>query len=258
MYTKNVTKEFIKNRKGQKIVVLVEKKENQKGLVFVIHGLSGNKEQPHIQTIAQAFSEKDYTVVRFDTTNTFGESDGKLEDATITNYYEDLEDVIEWSKKQEWYKEPFILAGHSLGSICILIYTERFPEKVSAVAPISTLVSGKLSWETKEKYNLDEWKEKGIKEWKGHSGQMKRLKWSHMEDRLKYDVLKDINKIKIPVLLIVGEHDESTPVKHHKLLFDKLTSKKELHIIKGSEHTFREKNELEELKQYISNWIDSL
>ena len=52
-----------------------------------------------------------------------------------------------------------------------------------------------------------------------------------MEDRLKYDVLPDIDKIKIPVLLIVGEQDIPTPVKHQKIIYDKLQTEKELHKI---------------------------
>ncbi|MBM3245414.1 MAG: alpha/beta hydrolase, partial [Candidatus Omnitrophica bacterium] len=108
---------FIKNRKDQNIAVIIDKTENQKGLAFVMHGLSGFKEQPHIETFASAFKEKEFTVVRFDTTNTLGASDGDLVDATLTNYYKDLEDVIKWSKSQGWYQEPFILSGHSLGAI---------------------------------------------------------------------------------------------------------------------------------------------
>ena len=87
-------KQIIQNRKGQKIVILVDGAENKNGLAFVMHGLGGFKEQPHIQTMAEAFLENGYTAVRFDTTNTFGESAGDYEKATITNYYEDLEDVI--------------------------------------------------------------------------------------------------------------------------------------------------------------------
>ncbi|MBT4335499.1 hypothetical protein HOD65_03435, partial [bacterium] len=111
-------KVIIKNRKGQGIVVLLEIAPDQKGLAFVMHGLGGYKEQPHVEVFAKAFLDNNYSVIRFDTTNTFGESDGNYEDATISNYYEDLEDVIEWAKNQEWYQEPFCLAGHSLGGIC--------------------------------------------------------------------------------------------------------------------------------------------
>ena len=115
-------KTFIKNRKGENVSVLVEKSENQKGLAFIMHGLGGFKEQDHIAAFANAFKEKGFTVVRFDTTNTLGESGGKYEDATITNYYEDLEDVVIWAQEQEWYQEPFALSGHSLGGICTLLY----------------------------------------------------------------------------------------------------------------------------------------
>lgn len=48
----------IKNRKGQKIAVILEESENSKGLVFVMHGLGGFKEQPHIETFADAFKKK--------------------------------------------------------------------------------------------------------------------------------------------------------------------------------------------------------
>ena len=85
---------FIKNRKDQKIAVVVEQHASQKGIAVVMHGLSGFKEEAHIALIAQAFFDFGYTVVRFDTTNTFGESEGQYEDATTTNYYEDLEDVM--------------------------------------------------------------------------------------------------------------------------------------------------------------------
>src|SRR3989338_8501416 len=138
----------INNRKNQRIVILLEEARDSKGLAFVIHGLSGNKEEPHIATFAQVFKERNYTVVRFDTTNTFGESDGKYEDATVTTYYEDLEDVISWAGGEPWYLEPFWLAGHSLGGICTALFAEKFPEKVATLAPISTVISGKLSAET--------------------------------------------------------------------------------------------------------------
>jgi hypothetical protein len=36
--------------------------------------------------------------VLFDTTHSFGESGGNYEDATTTQYYQDLEDVISWAK----------------------------------------------------------------------------------------------------------------------------------------------------------------
>ncbi len=252
---------FIKNRKREKISVIVEETENAKGLVFVMHGLGGFKEQPHIEIFAKAFLEKGFTVMRFDTTNSIGESDGKYEDATTTNYYEDLEDVIVWSSKQEWYQEPSWLVGHSLGGICISLYAQKYPEKVKTIAPISTVVSGRFSAETsKHKETAEEWEKTGwrITESTSQPGLIKKLKWSHMEDRLKYDLLPEVKKLTMPVLMIVGDQDDSTLVEHQKILFKALPGKKELHIIKGAPHTFRDAKHLQEIKEIFLKWISSI
>jgi len=249
----------INNRKNQKIVVLLEKVENQKGLVFVMHGLGGFKEQLHIQAFAEAFLEEGFTVVRFDTTNTFGESEGNYENATTTNYYEDLEDVIKWASSQEWYEEHFWLIGHSLGGISTALYAENYPEKVVAVAPISTVVSGKLTLET-DREEIKNWKETGwrITESKSKQGLIKRLPWSHMEDRIKYNLLLRADKLMMPVLLIVGSEDDTTLLKHQQILFDKLPGEKEMHVIEGAGHTFREKEHLETIKHILKHWIEKI
>lgn len=256
-------KRFIQNRKGQKIALIVDMVENQKGLAFVMHGLGGFKEQSHIQITAESFQEHGYTTVRFDTTNTVGESDGSFENATVTNYYEDLEDVIKWAGAQSWYQEPFVLAGHSLGGICTALYAENHPEKIKALAPIGTVVSGELSVEAHNKFDPEEfaiWEKTGWFEAKSQSkpGVVKRLKWSHIEDRLKYDLLPRVNKLTMPVLLIVGENDTRTPLEHQKILYNALPGQKELHVIKNSPHTFREPAHLKELKNIIDQWLDKI
>jgi pimeloyl-ACP methyl ester carboxylesterase len=249
----------IKNRKNQKIVVLVDVIANKsKGLVFIMHGLGGTKDQPHMKVMASSFKDAGYNVVSFDSTNSLGESDGNLEDATTTNYYEDLEDVLSWSSKQKWYVEPFILAGHSLGAMSCALYSQKYPNKVKALAPISTVVSWTLSRQTKSPEDLGDWKKKGVREWTSNSGKIKRLKWNFVEDRMKYDLLKNIDKLTMPILLVVGQLDTSTPVEHQQYFYERLPGDKEIHIIPGSEHTFRKENELKELKKYLDSWIKKL
>ncbi|MBU0649174.1 alpha/beta hydrolase [Patescibacteria group bacterium] len=250
----------IQNRKNQNIVLILDQAKNAKGLAFVMHGLGGFKEQPHIQAMANAFKENNYTVVNFDATNSLGQSGGKIEDVTATAHDEDLEDVIKWAQSQPWYKEPFCLAGHSLGSMSVVLYAENFPEKVKAIAPISTVISGKLVLLSYPKEDLEEWEKSGLREEISRSkpGAIKRLLWSFILDILKYDLLKKVDKLTMPVLLIVGERDKSTPVKYQKILYEKLPAKKELHVIKGSGHTFREKEHIEEVKNILSNWIKKL
>ena len=252
-------KTFVTNRDGNKIATVVEGPEVKGKLAFVMHGLSGRKDEKPIRSIIESFVEDDYTVVSFDAVHTFGESTGGLyEDATITNYYADLEDVINWASTQDWYSEPFALAGHSLGAICVALFAQKYPEKVSALAPLSTVISGKFSLQTQES-DFDRWKREGTKTEMSHDGLRKKvLKWSHMEDRLKYDLLDNVDKLAMPVLMAVGEFDDITPIAQQQILFDKLPGKKEFHIIKGAEHSFYEPNEQIELKQIVKNWIATL
>lgn len=253
-------KVFIKNRKNQDLAVVIEESENQFGLVFVMHGLGGFKEHPTVRTTADAFLSKNYTVITFDAADTLGESGGQMENATTTNYYEDLEDVINWSKTQGFYAEPFALAGHSLGGISTALYAEKYPKKVLALALIATVVSGKLSCGTYPKQMLEDWKKSGIRitESKTKPGVIKKVKWAEIEDRLKYNLLDKVENLAMPVLLAVGEDDHTCPPEHQKILYDKLPGKKELQIIKDAPHSMRESSQLDELKKVIANWLEAI
>ncbi len=249
---------WIANRNGRKLAVVIERRESPRGLAFVMHGLGGFKEQPHIRVMVEAFSEHGFDVVSFDAANTLGESEGRFEDATMTNYYANLEDVLGWATGQPWYREPFALAGHSLGGMCAALYAERHPQRVLALAPISTVVSGRLSMETERaSATLEQWKATGWKteESKSKPGVVKRLPWSHMEDRLRYDLLPEAQKLTMPVLLVVGSEDEGTPLEHQRILHDVLPGPKELHVINGAPHTFRDLVHLAELRRIFVGWI---
>lgn len=254
---------FIQNRHNQAISIIIDQSSDQSGLAFVVHGLGGFKEQDHIVAIAEAFQSCGFTTIRFDTTNTLGESGGRYEDATITNYYEDLEDVIAWASSQDWYQVPFVLSGHSLGATCTTLYAERHPDRVRALAPISPVVSGALSFEAYKRHDAQafaRWEETGRKEDVSNSkpGSVKWLPWSHMVDRMKYDLIVGASSLIMPVILIVGEHDTSTPPDHVRLLFEALPEPKGYFVIKDAPHTFRVKEQLAEIKDLLVTWTDSI
>lgn len=252
---------FITNRKGQKISVLLEVHPQQRGLAFVMHGLGGFKEQPHLVAVSTVFAEAGYTVVRFDTTNTSGESDGAYEDATVTNYYQDLEDVLAWAATQQWYQEPFVLFGHSVGAMCVALYAQNHLEKIKALVPCATVISGTLSMQTKKFLETEkEWRATGwrITQSESKPGLVKRLRWSHMEDRLRYDLLLSVHKLTMPTLMIVGETDDATPPEHQKIFFNALPGPKELHIIPDAPHTFHDESHLAQLAHIVRFWIQKL
>ncbi|MCX6795267.1 MAG: alpha/beta hydrolase [Candidatus Falkowbacteria bacterium] len=248
---------FIENKLGEKIAILIDKAVKPAGLAFIAHGLGDNKDSLHIQKIAEIFLNNNYSVVRFDTRNTFGESAGKFEDATVTNYLEDLEEVINWSKKQDFFISPFILCGHSIGSMTAAVYAEKHPQEVKALAPFSAVVNAELSKEQYSPEELKNWQDSGwlVEDWDGREI---RLKYAYWQSKMKYDLLPAVDKLTMPVLLVVGENDHCTLPRHQKILFDRLSGEKEFHIIKDAPHTFRSEKNLQELQIILDNWLKTL
>lgn len=251
-------KQFIKNRKGLNMVVVVDEVENQKGLVFLMHGFIGFKEHPLLLETSKIFKEKEFTVVSFDATHAFGESDGKMEEGTMTGYLEDLEDVIEWSKHQRWFDKKFFMVGHSLGGYCVSLYAAK-DWNVRGLILFSPLVSGELFLATDNiRSIMNEWMMKGIREWvSGSVGAVKRSGYAFVEDCLKHDLLKEAWKIRCPVLMITGEADEVIPMNDQKMLFEKIWSKKELHLVKNGDHNLIDWEKSEEMRNIVLDWLNS-
>ncbi|MBU0611831.1 alpha/beta fold hydrolase [Patescibacteria group bacterium] len=255
----------IKNRKGLEIVGSILIPKNPRGLSFVIHGLGGFKEQPHIKLLADTLFENDYIVVNFDVTNSIGESGGKYEDATMQNHYEDLVDVIGWAKKQDWYKEPFVLAGHSLGGFAVAKYAEEYSNEVEGVFPFAGVFSGLDNVESSKKNDSTEMKRWEKTGWKTKISSSKpglemRLPWSHIQERLKHDLKLEAHKITMPILFVMGEKDFPCPPVDEKKFFNLLPieTKKEFHVIKNAPHTFRDPGHLKQLRELFDNWLKNL
>lgn len=254
----------LRNRKDQTIVGILEKPTTGTihGTVIIEHGYGGFKEQEHIQVIQKAFLENGFIIFNFDLTNTFGESDGNFEKATLGFHTEDFEDVAEWAQKQDWFVHPLAVTGHSMGGYACARYAEKFPEKVSYCLPIAPLVSGKLSWDAHQEFKpkeFVEWKEKGVieEESKSRPGVIiKRKPWSHMEERLHHDLLPDAHELTMPVFLFVGTEDTSIPPKHIQILFDAIPEgDKTLVLSQGAPHTYKTKKDIHFLKESIDTWL---
>ncbi|MEI7688732.1 MAG: alpha/beta hydrolase [Candidatus Nomurabacteria bacterium] len=254
-----------KNKKDLEIVGELHIPKYPIGLVYIEHGSGGHKGQVSIVATVDTFYKNNYIVINFDATNSIGESGGKYEDATMQLHYEDLVDVIEWSKSQSWYQEPFTLSGSSLGGYSVIRYAEEYPDLVRAVVAKAPVVSGKLFIETYEKFNpeiLKNWKETGWLERESVSkpGLVKRLPWSYMEEQLSHDLIPGVSKLIMPVLIVVGENDITCPLNVQKIFFNLLPKNKdnELMIIKGAPHTFKDENHIIEFKNILDKWLKKL
>jgi pimeloyl-ACP methyl ester carboxylesterase len=253
----------IKNRHNLSVIVEISAPEKSIGLVFMQHGVSGCKEEPHIIAIRDTFNANNYTVVSIDSSHGLGDSEGNLENFTATTHYHDLEDVISWASNQDFYSEPFVLAGHSMGGFSTLNYTIHYPDKVKAVAPIAVAISGNFldqAYYNKDPAMHEKWKLEGKiqKQSKIHPERKAFVSWNFIEEFKTHDLLKNANQVRVPVLLIVGEEDPSTPLEHQQKLFEILETDKELNIASKTGHSFYENSGREEMADHLDRWIKKI
>jgi putative phosphoribosyl transferase len=67
-------------------------------------------------------------------------------------------------------------------------------------------------------------------------------------------VLRILEKVKAPTLLIVGGDDHEV-IELNKIAYDKIRSEKEFRIIPGATHLFEETGKLEEVAKLASEWF---
>ena len=252
----------LKNRKGQKIVGLLNMPEGDvRGTAVIQHGWGGVKEGQHILKLEEVFHDNGFVTFNFDTTNSFGESDGTYWEARLGLHAEDLEDVVKWTQQQEWVVKPLALTGHSMGGYAVTHYAELYPDEVDILAPIAPVVSGKLSWETHEENDAEEFKafqERGYKESISQTtGKVRKSPWAEMEERLNHDLLPLAGTLTMPTLLVVGSQDESCRPKDIKLLYEALPQNdKNAYVeIQGAPHTYRTDADIQALYDIVDSWL---
>ncbi len=252
----------IRNSRGEKLAVAVERPENAVcgRLAFVQHGLSGHKGQVMVRRPVQAFADNSFTVVTFDSRHSFGESDGSLESATLSSFVEDLKTVISWAAGEDFYHEPFALSGHSLGGGSVLKFAEDCPEKVSLLVPVAAMVGGKYFIRSRllnEHDSYRQWQRDGrqYRENKNHPELNGWLSFDVVRDMLRYNLVRDAGSICCPTLLITGDKDPSSTVYNNNKLFEHLQCAKQLTILEECGHLYESGQNAEDLYRTVYEWV---
>ena len=227
---------FIKNRDGLNIAIRLSVDSKNDKLVFLMHGLGARKEYPHMLVMEEVFFQDGYNVVNIDMLDSLNESDSSEKGITLTGCYENLIDVIQWAKQQNFYTYPFALAGQSLGACACVLYASNYPQEVNL------LVTAAFPWLNGLEHPLHMSMAEKIKE-KGYfdkvsksTGRTLRIKSHYIEDMKQYMFEDFVKNIIADTYLIIGTADSEYHIGNNKKLYDLLTCKKELIILDGVPH----------------------
>ncbi len=240
-------KVYFKNHRKQKIVGILHLPKGKPPFpaVIVCHGFKGYKEQGNLKTLATTLVNQGFAVLRFDFGNGVGESYGKLEDITFTQYLGDLKSAVNYLAKQKFINKKRIgLAGHSLGGQLILHYapTDRRIKVLADLAGVASRGDGDTHIEKEVNTQSALIKKFGYFFIKSkRTGKKYKIKIGYYFDLMNYNTPAQVKKIKVPVLIIHGAKDESVPLRHSYLAYRLLKQPKKLVIIPGVPHTWRGK-----------------
>ena len=182
-------------------------KEAGKGQpMILIHGRGYSKE--YMNSLFDYFKGR-WHVFSYDTRG-HGHSD-KPESFTLDDDADDLASLIEYYG----LKSPVII-GFSMGSYITLRAAEKFPGLFSKIILIGTRGKG-------DRYADED------------TASMSRNEITILNALIGFDNMKDIGKVKIPALVITGEHDKINPIPEGKKVADALSDSK-FEVIPNAPH----------------------
>ena len=248
-------KVFFRNSLGQKMCGVICRPDG-KGpfpVVVVCHGFSSNKESNNTKMMVPGLTADGIAVFAFDFSG-HGESEGKLENVTVSQAIDDLKSALDYVDRNALFDSTMIgLFGSSFGGItAIFVAASDKRVKVLALkAPICDFK--KYTSDTRE--NVAGWKERGFLIGKNRRGEETKLNYSYYADGIRYNAVDVAKKIRVPTLVVVGDNDVTVFTEKVKEFFDTLDCKKRLEIIKGADHWFDGK--LEVVFGLTTGWFKS-
>lgn len=214
-------------------------------LAIVLPGFLDSKDYPHVKKLGEELANLEFLVICFDALGVWESKDAPIELYSMTNWLKEVNEVIDWGKKQYTTIKKVTLIGHSMGGMISLLTASQRKDLVAVCAIMST--SSFIRPQTYEE-RMIKWKAEKVKtSYRDNPDGTEEkiqisLDFSFVEDSLKHDILSVAESITCPVLLIAGSADVLISPDQVQELADKI-SQSEMKILDGVGHDYRKNPE---------------
>jgi len=225
-------KVWFKNSKGQKLAGRLYAPDQYMATVIFVNGIATNMNRLHkkkrIGFLIDKFTSSGYRILIFDYYGR-GESEGKWEEMNLTSALGDLEAACNFLKT-----DKIALIGESFGGGVSLIFASK-DARVKAVTlfyaahSIDNWCGGVRLKEAKQKGYSTDW-----------DNQKHRYPISFFTDFREHQVIKQVPKIKVPILITHGDIDTYILPKQSKEIYAVANEPKKLIIFPGEKHVYSE------------------
>lgn len=190
---------------------------------------------PIFGQLAGSLVDAGFAVVRYDKRG-IGQSGGRAESATLSDYAEDARAVVRWLEKQPGIdKERLAIVGHSEGAAVAMLLSSREDDRVKAVVLIAgpATTGAELILEQQRhaldlmKVDDDERAAKIAMQQKIQDAVIKGAGWEEVPDNLRkqadtpwfhsllsFDPARVMRDVEQPLLIVQGELDTQVPPHH--------------------------------------------
>lgn len=201
---------------------------------MILHGFTGNKNEPLLTTLADNLEKAGITSIRFDF-NGHGESDGDFSDMTVLNEIEDAKKVYNYVSKLP-NVTSISIAGHSQGGVVTsMVASELGTKKVKCIAlmaPAAVLrddaIRGKVFDKTYDPMNPPQY----VEIFGGH-----KVGRNYILTAQTLPIYETAEKFQGPALMIHGTGDVIVPYTY-SLHYQHIYSQSQLELLHGFDHGF--------------------
>lgn len=226
---------------------VLENPEEEK-LIILVHGFIGDMRGPDeiFIKLSEQLQKENYSVIRFSFSGTVP-SEGNYIDMTVKGQTEELNAMISYAKSLG-YSQIGVLGESMGGAIAIEAYD---PSIKVVVFWYSVFDFSDCSFiEYLKENSLNELKNNGYILVDGF-----KIGEKFISKIRTVNLYQKLQQIKCPALFLHGQNDTDVPYRHSEKGFSLVGEDKQLNIIKGAEHCFR--NEQEKVIRLTTNFLKS-
>lgn len=238
------------NSKGDNLVGILTATKKRDLIVIITHGFSSNKNTKNFVKLSKMLSKSKIASLRFDIWG-HGESDGKLEDISISEAVDDALCAIKLVKKLGYKKIGLI--GSSFSGISSIMAASKTSDLSFLILKSPVSDYWKLENERYTKKELTDWKIKGFILYED-DGIFKKINYSFVDDFKNNNAYKAAKKITISTLIVHGDFDKDVPHSQSKKLVSYLPNAK-LITIKNANHRYTNKIHAKQMLKTIFDFI---
>ena len=235
---------YLINKKNQKIAY--NKVNGRKPGIIFIHGYNSNMDGKKAKEIERFAKKEKISFIRFDLRG-HGKSDGNFEDLVISDWKQDVLDIIDHKTSGQQ-----IIIGSSMGGWLMLLAAKFRKNRIKgliAIAPAPDFTKDIYSGLTKKrKEKIKKYGLLKLKKWNFNYVFTKRL----FTDGKKNFVVKNKLNYKRKIILIHGLKDDVVSIESSFKIMEKISGKNIiLKIIKDGDHQLSSKNHIKVILQSI-------